>query len=148
MKRRSFLALLGASPVAAKAAVDAEVAKGMGLNVSGLATGGSGQPPQGRGYAGETERVPWETKLLNTSDHVKMFGLPQFADDEMRESARDLYGGLDIDIANKRSWSMAVKVMTQRQRNYDRALARIHDAAWHQRGRTALKTLLGFSWPW
>lgn len=43
---------------------------------------------------------------------------------------------------------MSVKVLTQRQRNYDRELERVMKAGWQERGRGALRKLLGFEWPW
>jgi hypothetical protein len=41
---------------------------------------------------------------------------PPFFDEEMRVRHSGVYN-LDPDIANKRSWSMAVKIATQRERN-------------------------------
>ena len=45
MKRRSFLALIGAAPVAGKAAIDAEIAKGVGMDLSGLGNAAMGLEP-------------------------------------------------------------------------------------------------------
>lgn len=147
--RRTFFGFLGAAPIAAKAAADAEIAKGMNLTLTGLGDaslrlhGGSplvDQPSQ-------EACIPYEKRLIGAADYVKAFGIPASVDSRMRDDARYVHC-LDPDIACKTSWSMSVKIMTQRQRNYDRAVERIKAAGWQERGRQTLKKFLGFDWPW
>lgn len=148
MKRRSFLALIGAAPVAGKAAIDAEIAKGVGMDLSGLGNAAMGLPGGSYGVlAGSLDDVPYEKRLIGAADYIKLFGLPQSVEANFRDQAKYVTC-LDPDIASKRSWSMAVKIMTQRERNYHRAVERVKVAGWQERGRQNLKKLLGFDWPW
>lgn len=136
--RRGFLRFLGAAPVAgplaAKAATDAAIADLSGIKVSlGMGgTAGPGQPGTGKEYAA-------------VSAYVKTAGLPAFAEADFRERARDVHS-LDPDIANKRSWSMAVKIATQRQRNYERFVRNVHEAGWRVPARELLSKTVGW-WP-
>lgn len=148
MKRRSFLKLIGAAPIAAKATADAELAKASGINVSGVGNaslglaGGGGAMPSAL-----ADGVTYEQRLIGATDYIKMFGVPDVINFELRDRAKYV-SALDPDIACKASWSMSVKIMTQRQRNYDRELERLMTSGWQQRGRIALKKLTGFDWPW
>ena len=65
----------------------------------------------------ETTRDAWKKKVLR---FLANNALPDWLDDELRERNRYV-GYLDPDIAAKRSWSMAVKIATQRERNIARA---------------------------
>lgn len=141
--RRSFFALMGATPLAAKAAADEAMAKSVGIVGNGLGGGGFGLPYGAPGADG----VPFEKRLIGASDYIKMFGIPEVMEYEIRNSIRCV-SCLDPDIACKASWSMSVKIMTQRQRNYAREIERIERSGWQQRGRLGLKKLLGFDWPW
>ena len=91
--------------------------------------------------------VPYEQRLIRAADYVKAFGVPEALEFEMRDRARQV-GALDPDIACKASWSMSVKLMTQRERNYQREVERIHRSGWSHRKRSALTKLVGFEWPW
>ena len=147
--RRSFFAFMGTAPLAAKAAADEALAKAAGAFASnglgnaslGLPYGGS--PP----YAGGGLNVPYEKRLMGAADYIKMFGIPEVMEYEIRDRSRSV-NCLDPDIACKASWSMSVKLMTQRQRNYEHEIQRIEKSGWQQRGRSTLKNLLGFDWPW
>ena len=150
--RRRFLSLLGvgaaAGPLAVKAAADAEIGSSMGmLNIKGFGSTAlglsSGQPPD----AEQVAYIPYEKRLIGAADYIKMFGIPEVMEFELRDQARYV-GSFDPDIACKQSWSMAVKIMTQRERNYQRAVERVEKSGWQQRKRSALKTILGFEWPW
>jgi hypothetical protein len=142
--RRSFFALLGATPLAARAAADEAMAKAAGVTVSGIGNGGLGLP-----YVGlpPEDGAAYEKRLIGAADYVKLFGIPEVMDYEARDRARYV-NALDPDIACKASWSMSVKLMTQRQRNYAREIERIERTGWVQRGRQTLKKMMGFDWPW
>ena len=120
--RRRFLSLMGvgaaSAPLTARAITDAETAKGMN----------------------------YEQRLIGATDYVKMFGLPSTVEARLRDESRNIYC-LDADIACKQSWSMSVKIMTQRERNYQRGVQRIHASALQERSKRALTKLLGFEWP-
>lgn len=149
--RRTFFGLMGTAPLAAKAAAEAEIAKGAGLIAwNGLGNNSMGLPYGSPGPAGETSGgpyVPYEKRLMGAADYIKMFGVPEIMDYELRDRSRSV-NYLDPDIACKTSWSMSVKLMTQRQRNYEREILRIEKSGWQQRGREKLKMFLGFDWPW
>jgi hypothetical protein len=148
--RRRFFGLVGAAPLAAKATTDAEIARmigagdlvGLGNASLGLSYGGAPQSaPSGGPY------VPYEKRLIGAADYIRMFGVPETMEFELRDRAKHICF-IEPDIANKRSWSMTVKAMTQRQRNYEREVAKIERFGWMQRGRDSLKRFLGFDWPW
>jgi len=140
---------MGVTPLAAKATVDAEIAKGIGVDLSGLGNAAMGLPG---GYYGAPQalqgpEIPYERRLIGAADYIKAFGLPKSVEANFRDNARYVQS-LDPDIACKRSWSMSVKIMTQRERNFQRAVERVKVAGWQERGRQKLKTILGFEWPW
>lgn len=139
--RRSFFALAGVTPFAAKATVDAEIAKSAAIGITGM-----GDTTFGLG-GGLPDAGDFEKKLVATADYIKMFGIPPVIEQDIRVRARSVYA-LDPDLACKQSWSMSVKILTQRQRNYQRMVDQMKDAGWQQRGRAALKKLIGFNWPW
>lgn len=147
--RRSFFAFMGTAPIAAKAAADEVIAKSVGtFAANGLGNASMGLPYGGLPYGeGVGNSIPYEKRLMGASDYIKMFGIPEVMEYELRDRARTVMA-LDPDIACKASWSMSVKLMTQRQRNYERELLRIEKSGWQQKGRSALKSLLGFDWPW
>ena len=149
--RRKFLSLLGvgtaAGPLAIKAAGDAEILKLSGINQAFASTGiglASGQPA---GQAAIGGNLSYQQIMIGASDYVKMFGLPEVIEAELRDQAKWI-SSLDSDLASKKSWSMSVKLLEQRQRNYERAVERLKKVGWQQKKRSALKTLLGFDWPW
>ena len=147
MKRRSFLTLMGAAPLAAKATAEAEMAKQMGLNASyGGVHARAFLKPVGSQAVISGAGIPYEQRIAGASTYIKAFGIPESIDRELRENAQYV-GALDPDIASKKSWSMSVKIMTQRQRNYERGLERMTSYGWQMRGREAIKKVLGFDWP-
>jgi hypothetical protein len=147
MKRRSFLALMGAAPLAAKATADAEIAKQIGLNSGGLIQGGFGNQIGGASALGMADGGSYEQRITGAAEYIKMFGMPESIARELRENTRYV-GALDPDIACKKSWSMSVKLMTQRQRQYDRQVENMTGWGWQMKGREALRKALGFQWPW
>jgi hypothetical protein len=142
--RRKFLSLLGVStaagPLAARAAADAQSAVLMRVTATGLDAGygiAGGQPTD----------MPYEQKVIGAADYVKVFGVPKVIEDTYRLNSKYV-GALDPDIACKKSWSLSVKIMTQRERNYNRSIEHLQTNGIRQRGVNALKTLMGFDWPW
>lgn len=142
--RRSVIQLLGlapvAAPLAAKAATDAQIAKLAGITLEGAAAAGSYAPsPQGFDDYNKTR--------IAASEYAKLVGIPDFVKEQLRRNSQYV-GVLDPDIAAKRSWSMSVKIATQRQRNYERQLELLQHTGWHARSAMAFKKLTGWDWPW
>lgn len=153
--RRRFLSLLGvgaaSAPLAAKAVADAEIAKLVGISGQSIASTGIGLSggvvglpiSQGRQSGGLTH----QQMLIATADYIKAFGIPEVIEVEIRDQAKWI-SALDPDIACKRSWSMSVKLLSQRERNYQRIVERMKKTGWQQRKRSAIKAIMGFEWPW
>jgi hypothetical protein len=147
--RRRFLSLMGigaaSAPLAAKVAADAEIAKLAGISNDTLASTGlgfyGGGPP-----SDISGGLTHKQMLIGASDYIKMFGIPEVVEFELRDQSKWI-SSLDPDIACKKSWSMSVKLLEQRHRNYARAVERIKSTGWQQKKRSAIKTLLGFEWP-
>lgn len=118
--RRKFLGLLGLSPLAAKVAADELVLKEMTTASYGLGAPAIPQPPMGGqsvgGLIGPTE--PYWMKPLRWLQKNK---LPGWTVEQIREETRHVHC-LDPDIAAKRSWSPAVKLAEQRERNFRRRM--------------------------
>ena len=148
--RRSFLSLLGVSaaagPLAVKAAADAEIGKLAGIQSNLASTGlglyGGGVPAA----VGQAGGISYEQTLIRAADYIKVFGLPEFVEFELRDQCKWI-SSLDPDIACKKSWSMSVKILEQRERNYQRAVERLHKTGWQHKKRSAIKSILGFEWP-
>lgn len=141
--RRRFFGLMGAAPLAAKAAADEAIAKAAGL---GPASQGVGMTDAGS--AALAPRAPYishEARIRKISSHIKLFGLPTHAENELRQHCYQVQA-LDPDIACKKSWSMSVKIMTQRERNFQAAVARMRDEPAKWEGRQAMYKLFGFDW--
>ncbi len=149
ISRRGFATLLGLGPVvaplAAKATVDKEIASLAGM--SGIApafehgTGLYGAPtPQcSMDYYAKTK--------IAASEYIKLSGLPEFVQESLRRQSQYV-NALDPDIAAKRSWSMSVKILSQRERNLERGIEALHHGAWHSKRSMMFKTLTGWEWPW
>lgn len=134
---------MGMTPIAAKSAVDAELAKQAGLHAAnGLGMSGSYGVPAGV----ISDNTSYENRVSDAVKYIKAFGVPDFMEREIRSRSRYV-SALDPDIACKKSWSMSVKIMTQRQRQYDRDLEATTKNDWLV-GRSAIKKILGFDWPW
>lgn len=153
--RRKFLSLLGvgtaAAPLAAKAALDESIAKQAGIAVFGSPgyAGAGGAAPQGDsvGQVLSGRYVPYEDKVHGAVGYIKAFGLPEFMERDLRRNCRWV-GGLDPDLAAKRSWSMSVKLQEQRQRNYERMLDDYQHQSWRLKKKSIIQNILGFEWPW
>lgn len=116
--RRSFLRLFGsgavAAPLAAKAAADKAVADLAGVSL--LPNASLAYPSVGGGPPTTSGQDDWKRKALR---FLSRPDLPDWYEEVLRERALQVTS-IDPDIACKRSWSMSVKIMTQRQRNLER----------------------------
>jgi hypothetical protein len=142
--RRSLLKLFGlapvAAPLAAKAVLDSEVGRLAGVQSRDVLA-----PPFE--YSGSGPPISSSSDVYSqAADYVNMFGIPEFARENMRRNA-GWVGALDPDIAAKRSWSMSVKILTQRERNFARNLETISYNAKTSRAKAAFQKLTGFHWP-
>lgn len=99
------------APLAAKAAAD----KAIG-DLAGISPLPNGLPPTFGIGGGDVSQNSWKTKVAR---FLAEKAIPDWFEDELRERHRYV-GYLDPDIASKRSWSMAVKIATQRERNIER----------------------------
>jgi hypothetical protein len=143
--RRKFFGLIGAAPIAAKATSDAALGRAAGVSdISGIGNGSLGLS---YGAPAGDEAVPYAQRIIGAADYIKMFGVPDVMEFELRDRSRNVYC-LDPDIASKSTWSMAFKITLQRQRNYERAVEQIDRSGWRSRGLGRLKQFLGYDWPW
>jgi len=123
---------------------DASIAKLAGVIVEGSATG-LGTAAIG-GVPQALDPNSYVKTRISAAQYIRMFGVPEFVDEAFRRNS--LYvGTLDPDIAAKKSWSMSVKILTQRQRNYERQLEFVQHTARHHKMAAAFKTLTGWDWP-
>lgn len=124
--RRSFLRVLGMAPVAAPLAIKAAAEQAVG-QLSGVASGGLAAGHfTGAGQAASNSlggMGGWHKKILQL---VAENALPDWYDEHLRRMHGQVTA-LDPDIASKRSWSMNVKIATQRERNIARARNELTD---------------------
>lgn len=128
--RRAALKLFSMTPVlgkkmAEKIANDAAI--GQLANVAPIPHGVMDQAPsvaQGR---------DWKAKLKSWL-RLKQ-PLPEWYEESIRREYQWV-SSLEPDIACKKSWSMAVKIITQRERNVQRALKRMERDMWLDEKRT------------
>lgn len=157
--RRSVLKFLGASPIVAREAAE-EAAK----TLSGVTRGGMGIPgmdvrdmmreniPQEVGQSlgiGGPAQGDWRV-VREMRDKIVLNALR--AKESRRELEIILYEnhrtvhGLDHDIAANRSWSLAAKLVYQRQRNVERDIAHtMMDRDPYQRARDWKDRILSFA---
>lgn len=143
--RRAFLRALpgavAAAPIVAKAAADELIGKHAGLgtfSAFGNISGGEGGMPNGCAPS------PQDPSLIR--DFFHRFGLPEF--ERARIWEETAVGGLDPDIAAKQSWSMSVKILTQRQRNFNRRIDKQYRHWGYEDARAAFQQKHGFWWWW
>lgn len=147
LSRRSFAKYLGLTPLAAKATADAEIARLAGISTGGApslqyaASGGYGVPV---GAAGPDD---YNKARIAAAQYAKNVGLPEFVRESMRRNSQYV-GALDVDLAAKRSWSMSVKILTQRERNLERNIEALQHGAWQSQGQMMFKKITGWDWPW
>lgn len=109
MQRRSFLKMLGLSPLAAKAAVESEQMHQAGITQVGQYPTATNLPP------GETVDPSIIRALMDAAFRAEW-------ESALYQQNRSVYF-LDHDLANKRSFSLAAKIAFQRQRNVERQMA-------------------------
>lgn len=135
-----------AAPLAAKAAADGEIAKLTGVVLDGAAAP-SANYAASLGVPISNGADDWAKAKMAASNYTKLVGIPDFVKEQLRRQAQWV-DRLDPDIASKRSWSMAVKIMTQRQRNFERQVEQLHYSSWATHSSLAFKKLTGWDWPW
>jgi hypothetical protein len=146
--RRRVLSFLGSAPLAARAAAESTISRLAGVSADGLGDASMRITTDvGEKAGGGAANVPYEKRLIAASDLVRVAGVPEALELTLRDRAR-YTPYLDPDLASKRSWSLNVKIATQRERNYERELGRIHQNARYHRGMGLVKAVLGFDWPW
>lgn len=123
--RRTFLQILGVAPAAVPLAAKSAADKAIG-DLVGISAHSPGMPPMAM-VSGTPQDVgvgTWKQKVLR---FLAENTLPEWFEEEARQRNR-VVSYLDPDIAAKRSWSMAVKIVTQRERNIERAKQDAMDA--------------------
>lgn len=129
-------------PLAAKAALDAEMARLGGISIDkGLSEiGAPSQLPMGS-YA-----LPGQSAEELAGEFFNLFGIPEHIRDTYSRASRRV-DCFDPDIVAKRSWSHSVKVVTQRQRNLARMIENIEHGIAQSRKSKAFREIAGFNWP-
>lgn len=154
--RRTFLRVFGMSAVSAPVAANAAAQQLMQAEMAALTTlaGHSRSPLSVGGHSGMESQAPMsgttqgESPYVGMSDYLKLFGkLPSHIEHDVRERTKSVYH-LDPDIANKRSWSLSVKILTQAQRNYERDVERYRMLGSYEKAQNAFEKLAGFRWQW
>ena len=147
VSRRNFLRKAASTPLAAKLAADAQIAELTGANgpnvtkqlaLGAKVLGEMGAPIASNNYESEHEKA---------AKYLTLFGkLPDFVDQYLRNESQYV-SALDPDIACKRSWSMCVKIATQRERNYQRLRKAHFEVGWTKKVKSAFIKTFGFDWP-
>lgn len=143
MKRRSFLALMGAAPIAARTAASELVAKQAGISSTGLASYGlrGGEAGQSIGTVilpnmpGRPIHEVWQQAF-------KLYPAIR-AEQESALFEQERVAVLDPDIAVHRSFSMAAKIAYQRQRNVARRLEEMQSPPRWQKSETMFQRIAG-----
>lgn len=128
--RRSFLALLGAAPAAAKSAAVEAVSASQGVTGVGVMPNHFDAAPSIYAHDGWEE----EKKAL---EYLLKGGWPDHVDERCRRESKTIVA-LDADLVANRSFSWSTKLRLQGERNYRRAKA---DAVRDARNRLNRKTL-------
>ena len=140
-RRRAFGAIgaLAATPIAAKEAMDSEVARLTFDRATALAPAlqYAGAPTSGDDYT---------KAILKAGDYINAIGVPDWVRDHYRRNGSYIQA-LDPDIAALRSFSMSVKIMMQRERNLERNIEYMKHQATKARKASAFKALTGWDWP-
>lgn len=148
--RRNFLQLIGIStvsaPLAAKAIADENIAS---LTVLRRSSALASCPPTEDYPTEPGEATEQATRIGRATSYFNLWGkLPDHVEETLKINSKYVHC-LDPDIASKRSWSMAVKINEQRQRNYK--FAKEHHLQMLKRGGYAtamFKKVTGFDWPY
>lgn len=120
--RRSFLRLLGLSPIAAKVAADQAAADLSGVTANGL----SFEPPEfGASWMGHSGEKLITDEIESHRGRSKLIRLACKVPQLYSELESELYrshkhiGSIDPDLASMKSFSLAAKITFQRQRNVE-----------------------------
>lgn len=135
MKRRAFLSLIGAAPLAGRAVAE-DIAKQAGIEASGLKVNsvlsgsmvgnvqsGVGRPPSDMWR--EAFRVYPELRSQQESTFFE----------------QEKIGTIDPDIAVYRSFSMAAKIAFQKQRNVARRMDELQGVPWWHKTETLFQKI-------
>lgn len=135
MKRRAFLSLIGAAPLAGRAVAE-DIAKQAGIEASGLKVNsvlsgsmvgnvqsGVGRPPSD--IWREAFRVYPELRSQQESTFFE----------------QEKIGTIDPDIAVYRSFSMAAKIAFQKQRNVARRMDELQEVPWWHKTETLFQKI-------
>lgn len=135
MKRRAFLSLIGAAPLAGRAVAE-DIAKQAGIEASGLKVNsvlsgsmvgnvqsGVGRPPSDMWR--EAFRVYPELRSQQESTFFE----------------QEKIGTIDPDIAVYRSFSMAAKIAFQKQRNVARRMDELQGVSWWHKTETLFQKI-------
>ena len=146
--RRKFLGILGvgaaSAPLAAKEALD--------KSISDLVIRGEEAAPIAPSTAlydrFNEDHDERRSRIDAAADYLRAGNpIPDYVEKKMRVNA-SYVPALDPDIACKRSWSMSVKIATQRERNYERQKEKMMKGNTDRHMRDAFEKLIGFKWPW
>src|SRR5438132_75451 len=91
-------------------------------------------------------QIPYGQRRAQAKQWLRITGIPDALLQRIKKDC-DRVSSLDPDIAAKRSWSMAVKVITQRERNIQRAVESYTENNDYYGMRLTMTKLLGFEWP-
>ena len=144
--RRSVLKFLGLAPAAPLAAKLANDEKLLSL-VRGRETLASGYGyDSGYGIPSSPKQSPdYVNPYIRVAEYVKVFGIPKHVEEAMRQEAKYITA-LDPDIAAKKAWSMSVKILTQRERNYQDSIIRLEKQGAYQRAQEVFRGVTGWEW--
>jgi len=150
--RRGFLRVLGLAPIAGKAAADKLIAEHAGLAHGAL----DGLGGQNNGISSACVEAPsgaYPYAQLTAGEKAKRLfgllkkaGLPSWEHEKIIRENRNVYT-LDPDLAALRSFSMNVKIVTQRQRNIEREIARLRFQSTYQAHVEKFRRQHGY-WLW
>lgn len=142
MTRRAGLRLLAALPIGARAA--AEEVRNAGL--SAFPTPSSAPPPFPGNPNVPTPMGDYSQQQVDAATYIDAFGVPKHVEEYYRSQA-EYISYLDPDIAARRSWSMSVKIITQRERNYQRLVQRARENGYRVKMSRTFEQLTGIRWP-
>ena len=127
--RRNALKLFGMAPLGAKKASQAIVEKLAGDATMQQLAGISAMPSGAQDTCNPSpvSGRDWKDKL-KAWFRLKQ-PIPSWHEDEIRRQHQFVVA-LDVDIAAKKSWSMSVKIITQRERNVQRTLKNLERNIW------------------
>ena len=145
LARRKFLQVFGvgaaSAPLAAKAASDQAIQNLVGISQTVIPTTSIGAEAR---FSDSPD--DWHNQMDNAASWLRAGkALPDAVLEPLRREA-EYIDGFDVDIASKKSWSMAAKVQEQRIRNLDRKIKSFETGS-YKTVRAAAEKALGFKWP-